>query len=54
MSKRAMRLATLSLALGALMWLLLAQLAATQETAAVSGVVVELGGGPVDGVIVRQ
>ena len=54
MSKRAIWLATLSLTLGALMWLLLAQLATTQEAATVSGVVMELGGGPVTGAVVRQ
>ena len=54
MNKHAAWLTTVSLAMGALIWLLLAQSATTQETAAVSGVVLEQGGGPVAGAVVRQ
>jgi len=54
MSERVVWLVPLSLAMGALIWPLLAQLAIVQETAAVSGVVVELNGGPIAGAIVRQ
>lgn len=54
MNKHAAWLVTLSLAMGALIWLWLAQSATTQDTAAVSGVVMELDGGPVARAIVRQ
>ena len=54
MNKHAAWLTTVSLGMGALIWLLLAQSATTQETAAVSGVVLEQGGGPVAGAVVRQ
>ena len=54
MNKRILWLVTLSLTMGALMWLLLAQSVTTQETATVSGVVMELNDGPVAGAVVRQ
>ncbi len=70
MKKRIVWLGTLSLVMGALVWLLLAQSAMMQETATVSGlalstveglvlssvegVVMEQGGGPIAGAVVRQ
>ncbi len=54
MNKRVLWLATLSLTMGALTWLWLAQPATTQEIVAVNGIVMEQDGGPVAGAIVRQ
>jgi hypothetical protein len=54
MNKRVVWSVTLGLTMVALVWLLLAQSVTTQETAAVSGIVMELDGGPVAGAVVRQ